>query len=216
MDNVSYKAGDLVSIPVTAENFTDMVGFQFTLEAAGMTLEDVKAGALNITTDNVATFNKEESMTFSWNTATELSTDENEVLFTLVMRANTNNELSNSIEVTSKITTAEAYNSSLEIDGVEVNVRGEYANVDVQFELFQNTPNPFDGYTTIPFNLPETGNVTLNVFDITGKVIYNTRGEFTKGMNEITLDNSNMTAKGIMYYQLEYNGTVATKKMISL
>ncbi len=216
VDNVSYTAGDLVSIPVTADNFTDMVGFQFTMEAAGMEFVEVKAGALNIANDNVATFNKEEAMTISWNTSTEVSTEEGEVLFTVVMRANTNNELSDAIDITSTITTAEAYTSSLEIDGVEINVRGEYTNVDVQFELFQNTPNPFDGFTTIPFNLPETGNVTLNVFDITGKVIFNTRGEYTKGMNEITLDNTNMNAKGIMYYQLEFNGTVATKKMISL
>ncbi len=216
VDNVSYKAGDLVSIPVTAENFIDMVGFQFTMEVAGMELVNVNAGAISITNDNVATFEKEEAMTISWNTATEISADEDEVLFTVVMRANTNNELSDAIDITSTITNAEAYTSSLEIDGVEINVRGEYTNVEVQFELFQNTPNPFDGFTTIPFNLPETGNVTLNVFDITGKVIYNTRGEYTKGMNEITLDNTNMNAKGIMYYQLEYNGTVATKKMISL
>ena len=215
VDNVSYKAGDLVSIPVTADNFTDMVGFQFTMEAAGMELVEVKAGALNMTNANVASFNKGD-MTFSWNTATEVTANDNEVLFTVVMRANTNNELSDAIDITSTITTAEAYTSSLEIDGVEINVRGDYANVEVQFELFQNTPNPFDGFTTIPFNLPETGNVTLNVFDITGKVIYNTRGEYTKGMNEITLDNTVMNAKGIMYYQLEYNGTVATKKMISL
>lgn len=216
VDNVTYKAGDLVSIPVTADNFTDMVGFQFTLEAAGMELVDVKAGALNITNDNVAAFNKDEAMTISWNTSTEFSTDENEVLFTVIMRANTNNELSDAIDITSTITNAEAYTSSLEVDGVEINVRGEYTNVAVQFELFQNTPNPFDGFTTIPFNLPETGNVTLNVFDITGKVIYNTIGEYTKGVNRITLDNANMNAKGIMYYQLEYNGIVATKKMISL
>lgn len=216
VDNVTYSAGDLVSIPVTAENFNEMVGFQFTMEAAGMELVEVKAGALNITTENVATFNKEEAMTISWNTATELSTDEDEVLFTVIMKANTSNELSKAIDITSAITTAEAYTSSLEIDGVEINVRGEYTNVETQFELFQNTPNPFDGFTTIPFNLPETGNVTLNVFDITGKVIYNTRGEYTRGMNEITLDNTKMSAKGIMYYQLEYNGTVATKKMISL
>jgi hypothetical protein len=216
VDNVSYEAGDLVSIPVTAENFIDMVGFQFTMEIAGMELVNVNAGAINITNDNVAIFNKEEAMTISWNTATEISAEEDEVLFTVVMRANTNNELSDAIDITSTITNAEAYTSSLEVDGVEINVRGEFTTVEVQFELFQNTPNPFDGFTTIPFSLPETGNVTLNVFDITGKVIYNTRGEYTKGMNEITLDNTNMNVKGIMYYQLEYNGTVATKKMISL
>jgi len=216
IDNVSYTTGDLVTIPVTSENFSEMVGFQFTMETEGMELVEVNAGVLDINTENVAKFDKEEALTISWNTATQISADEDEVLFTIVLRANTNNELADAIDVTSTITTAEAYTSSLEVEGVQINVRGEYTIEDVQFELFQNTPNPFDGFTTIPFNLPEDGNVSLNIFDITGKVIYNTRGAYLKGANEITLDNTAMIAKGIMYYQLEYNGTVATKKMISL
>lgn len=216
IENATYQAGDLVSIDVTADNFEDMVGFQFTMEAADMDFVQVTPGALTISSDNVGTFNKEEAMTFSWYSATAQSADEGEVLFTVVMRAQSDSQLADAVSVSSAITSAEAYTSTLEVDGVEMTVRGEEIASTFAFELFQNTPNPFDGVTTIGFSLPSTGAVSLNVFDITGKLLYNTRGEYQKGSNEITIDNTMLNAKGIMYYQVEYNGTVATKKMISL
>ncbi len=217
LNNVDFSNGDLVSIPVTAENFEEMIGFQFTLEANGLTLENIEAGALEMTLDNVGNFSKENAITFSWNSINDVTVDADEVLFTMVMRAETNNELNNALALTSAITTAEAYTSSLEITDVEMNVRDEQVNVtEVGFELYQNTPNPFDGLTTIPFNLPKSGNVTLNVFDITGKVVLSQKGNFTKGMNEIRIENTDLSTKGIMYYQLEFDGVVATRKMISM
>lgn len=217
IENIEFRNGDLVRIPVTAANFEEMVGFQFTLEANGLALENVESGALEMTTANVGNFASENSMTFSWNSVAELTIDSDEVLFTIVLRAETNNMLKNSIELTSDITRAEAYTSSLEVTNVEMNVRNaENNSIETGFELYQNTPNPFDGLTTIPFNLPEAGNVTLNVYDITGKVVLNQTRNFVKGMNEIRIDNSDLKVKGIMYYQLEFNGVVATRKMISM
>jgi len=70
--------------------------------------------------------------------------------------------------------------------------------------------------TTIPFSLPRDGNVSLNVYDITGKVILSQKRNFLKGMNEIRIENTDLSTKGIMYYQLEFDGVVATRKMISM
>lgn len=214
--DVTYTTGDLVSIPVTADNFTDMVGFQFTMKAAGMELVDVTPGSINVSTDNVGIFDSEESLTISWYNATEVSVDADAVLFTIEMRANTSNDLSNVIDITSAITAAESYTSSLEVDGVEVAIRGELTDVVTELELYQNAPNPFDGYTTITFSLPQAGNATLSIYDITGKVLYNKRDTYIRGANTVTIDAGMISAKGVLYYQLEYNGTVTTMKMISL
>ena len=133
------------------------------------------------------------------------------------MRAKTNDALNNALTITSAITRAEAYTSSLEIANVDINVRDAQVNVEeVGFELYQNSPNPFDGVTTIPFNLPKDGNVTLNIYDITGKVVLTQKGTFFKGMNEIRVENTDLSSRGVMYYQLEFDGVVATRKMISM
>ncbi|MEM9547415.1 MAG: dockerin type I domain-containing protein, partial [Bacteroidota bacterium] len=217
LENAEFTTGDLISIPVTADNFDEMIGFQFTLESNGLELETIESGALEMSLQNVGQFSKKNALTFSWNSIDEVTVDSDEVLFTIVMRAKTNNNLNNTLALTSTITTAEAYTSSLEITDVEMNVReGEVSIEEVGFELYQNTPNPFASITTIPFNLPKSGNVTLNVFDITGKNILNQRGSFEKGMNEIRIENADLSTKGIMYYQLEFDGVVATRKMISM
>ena len=214
--NVDFSNGELVSIPVTAENFNEMIGFQFTMETNGLELESVASGALEMTEANVGSFAKENALTFSWNSVNDVTVNADEVLFTVVLRAKTNNDLNNTIELTSAITSAEAYTSTLEIANVELDVRNAQNVVETGFELYQNTPNPFDGLTTIPFNLPEDGNVTLNVYDITGKVVLQKRGTFTKGMNELRIEHTELNTRGIMYYQLEFNGVVATRKMISM
>jgi len=40
-----------------------------------------------------------------------------------------------------------------------------------EFRLGANYPNPFAGKTTIPFSLPEPGQVTLKVFDLLGNEV---------------------------------------------
>jgi hypothetical protein len=44
-------------------------------------------------------------------------------------------------------------------------------DIPTSFELKQNYPNPFNGGTVIPFDLPEKGNVRIEVFDMLGRSI---------------------------------------------
>ncbi len=41
----------------------------------------------------------------------------------------------------------------------------------LEFALYQNEPNPWNTQTTIGFDLPADGKVTLSVFEATGKVV---------------------------------------------
>jgi len=114
IDDVEFTTDELIKVPVTSENFEEMVGFQFTLETNGLEFENVEAGALEITNVNVGNFAKENALTFSWNSINDVTVDSDEVLFTIVMRANTNDKLNNALAISSAITTAEAYTSSME------------------------------------------------------------------------------------------------------
>lgn len=71
-----------------------------------------------------------------------------------------------------------------------------------RFELYQNYPNPFNPVTNIRFDIPRRSNVTLKVFDITGKVvseIYN--GLSGPGKYTADFDASNL-ASGVYYYEI--------------
>jgi len=81
------------------------------------------------------------------------------------------------------------------------------------YSLGQNYPNPFNPATTIPFDLPEKGDVKLVLINIRGKVTKEiTRGEYSAGHHEVELDASNLTT-GIYFYKIEANDFIDIKKL---
>ena len=90
------------------------------------------------------------------------------------------------------------------------------------FSLMQNYPNPFNPVTNIRFDIPRRSNVTLKVFDITGKVvseIYN--GPSDPGKYTTDFDATNL-ASGVYYYEINAvepgsgNTFNSVKKMVVL
>lgn len=81
------------------------------------------------------------------------------------------------------------------------------------YKLQQNYPNPFNPTTNINYTLKTSGQVTLKVYDMTGRevaTLVNTRmnaGEYTA-----TFDASNL-ASGVYLYSLETNGLRLTNRM---
>ncbi|MDP2705782.1 MAG: hypothetical protein Q8O49_01075, partial [bacterium] len=75
---------------------------------------------------------------------------------------------------------------------------------DYQFRLDQNYPNPFDGYTTIPFELETEADISLIVFNSNngevGKLLDNIR--LGKGEYKISfsgLNNNNLPSGQYIY-----------------
>ncbi|HNW98961.1 MAG TPA: HYR domain-containing protein [Bacteroidales bacterium] len=77
-------------------------------------------------------------------------------------------------------------------------------------------PNPFDYKTTISFSVPETSNVTLVVYDITGRIVaklYDGVAENNMS-HEMTFDAGNL-GEGVYFYKLiSQDGDVVTGKMV--
>ena len=96
-----------------------------------------------------------------------------------------------------------------------VNVKNENLIVS-NFILYQNYPNPFNPLTTIKYQIPETGRVTLKVFDILGqKVVTLTDKEQLAGNYEVEFDAKGL-ASGIYFYKLQTELYSSTKKMLLL
>lgn len=84
-----------------------------------------------------------------------------------------------------------------------------------EFELHQNYPNPFNPSMTIPYDLPEDAEVSLQVFNILGQeVLTRDLGQQTAGSHkEIQIDLLNL-ASGIYIYRVKAGQHVLTKKMM--
>jgi len=87
-------------------------------------------------------------------------------------------------------------------------------NVPKEFALHQNYPNPFNPTTMITFDLPKSQDVSLEVYDVNGKLVKSIMKEFKPaGSYEVNFNASSLTS-GVYFYKLTTASFVDTKKMI--
>jgi len=82
------------------------------------------------------------------------------------------------------------------------------------FALKQNSPNPFNPTTFIEFQIPESGFVTLTVYNVMGQVVDRlVEDRLTAGVHRVMFDGSGY-ASGVYFYRLSAPGFTATRKML--
>ena len=84
--------------------------------------------------------------------------------------------------------------------------------------LEQNYPNPFNPKTTITWQLPESVNITLKIFNSVGEEIRTLiNNEFEEaGIHSTEFVSKSEIPSGIYYYQLRTGNFIQTRKMILL
>lgn len=82
------------------------------------------------------------------------------------------------------------------------------------YNLSQNYPNPFNPATRIKFQLPESNNVKLVIYDITGRQIAILVNEKLTAGEYIYEYNAGNLSSGIYYYSLITENFSQTKKMV--
>lgn len=103
-----------------------------------------------------------------------------------------------------------------------VSAEEEPTTLPTGFALHENYPNPFNPSTTIGYTIPSETNVTVRVYDITGRVVRTlVRGQsHAPGVYEVTWDGTgdggHTLASGTYFYSLEYLGRRDVKAMILL
>ncbi len=87
-------------------------------------------------------------------------------------------------------------------------------HLPTEFSLMQNYPNPFNPETTINYTINKVGVVSLNVYDVLGRLVKSLVKEYqVPGRYSVNFNGSNL-ASGIYFYSLSANNSVVTKKMI--
>lgn len=88
--------------------------------------------------------------------------------------------------------------------------------IPIEFKLHNNYPNPFNPVTKINFDIPNSGKITLKVFDINGREVTTLLNEFKPaGFYSADFDGSNLSS-GVYFYSLETENFVDTKKLVLL
>lgn len=86
----------------------------------------------------------------------------------------------------------------------------------VDYKLFQNYPNPFNPITRIQYSIPQSGFVSITIYDILGKEIRTLINEQKpKGNYVVDFDGSNLSS-GVYFYRMNCGSFIDTKKFIFL
>jgi hypothetical protein len=208
--------GETHTIEIFSNGFDSIQGYQYTLDFDHSLIEFINIdaqwtdlSAANFGLDHV----KGGALTTSWNSSGPVSLADGEVLYTVTFLAKADLKLSDVMKINSKVTLAEAYDANE--DQLDVNIRFKRNMLsEGAFALYQNEPNPFRDVTIIGFNLPESTRATLTIYDMTGKVLHEVRGDYSKGYNAIHLNRAEIRGNGMLYYSLETTTDKATKRMI--
>ena len=104
------------------------------------------------------------------------------------------------------------------IAAAEVKYQGLITGVDdlkpaAGFSLDQNSPNPVRSSTSIRYQIPEDGFVTLRVYNVVGNEVASlVNSNQQRGTHTITF-NANDLSSGLYFYKLTFGDQVRTNKM---
>jgi flagellar hook assembly protein FlgD len=99
---------------------------------------------------------------------------------------------------------------------------GAISTQPVPMALYQNHPNPFNPSTEIRFYLPAEGEVTLDVYDVSGGMVARLidRRTMTRGLHSVDWNGLDSRGKavssGVYFYRLESGKTEISRKMVLL
>lgn len=218
MPTVTANAGEIVTLHVNAEEMNALIGMQMTIEIDKSLAElvDIHSEFLDIRSEHLGFGLLSKGLiNLSWNDQTPVAIGEKLLTLKVKMLRNVSN--ASFIKLDRTGIQPEVYTK----DGQEISshqLRLEVTNRNLpngeKFELYQNIPNPFNATTIIGFNLPSAEAATLKVFDLTGKMVYQSSGNFSKGYNTFNIDANALNLNGVLYYQIDTNTDSATRKMI--
>ena len=215
-DNRRLRPGELARIPITSENFEEIIGFQFTLRFDPNALEmvELEPGVLpNLSEANFGfSLIDEGVITASWNDTKAQYLDPEEVLFTLVVRPVSAQALEEALAISSDYTVAEAYFESGDLLDVELEFsEGEEIESSLSAVV---APNPFVEQTAIGFFNPEKQEVTLRIFNTAGDLVYERSRMAFKGYDRFLLGPSDLSVAGTFIYQLITSDDAVSGKLV--
>ena len=216
IENQSFKSGETVILKIKSSE--ELAGFQFALDFDESILKFEKmTSKMSGLTENHFNFSNTENgflpISFNGNISA------NETIFEIEFTAKKLGNLDEMIRFNHQKLNGETYLSNLEIKKtaiqfVEPKEFSSENEEEITFELFQNSPNPFSNQTTISCRLKKEMNVQLEIFDMTGRVVFEDRKRFTPGIRTFEINNRFFRESGVYTYKLTTPFGVKTKRMI--
>ena len=219
----SVSSGEIISIPVRIKDFSGISGFQYTLTWNPEVLEFVGTDNASLQMDFGTSQTTNGKLAVLWSTELPdgVTLNDGSVIFEVRFRVTGSNGNTTLLAANGSMIATEAVNNNLEIldftavDGL-ISVAEPSGIEDVNalsYALLQNVPNPFGTATAISFNLPVSEQATLSIFDMHGRLIFETSQQYAAGYHTVNFE-ANGLADGTYYYKLLTPNYAAVRKMV--
>ncbi len=197
------------------------------LQGTKLSLNNLSPLPVELTSFSAST--STNGVTLLWNTASEINNHGFEV-----ERSYDGNTFSNVGFVNGAGTSTETHNYTFtdkldnNVNGVlyyrlkQVDLNGQcnYSqiltvkfDIPMQYSLAQNYPNPFNPVTTIKYTVPQNGQVSIKLYDITGREVETLVNEVKSvGSYELKVNAQNL-ASGVYFYRMTAKDFVSVKKL---
>jgi hypothetical protein len=187
-----------------------MLGYQFTLDLSGLEVLDIVPGP-GLRSEHFAVFENAVTSSFFDESGAGMMPG-----FSIRFRVKSGGMLSDNIRISSRITAAEAYVPSPDDTERTLAVQLRFGHADVSesgFDVYQNQPNPFSSATTIGFYIPENEEVTISIFDKTGRQVYLQKQQFLAGTYKIVIS-GDILPPGVLTCKVQTSRNFAVIKML--
>lgn len=102
------------------------------------------------------------------------------------------------------------------VSAMLVNAQNTSVQIPDKFEIFEIFPNPFNPSAVINVHLNRNGNITLGLYDVTGReVLYIADGYFDSGQYSFRINSENLSG-GIYFAVLKSSGQISTRRIAFL
>jgi len=219
VNDVQLAANETHQINFRAADIKEVLGFQFAMQFDTGFLEIEKVEAVNLPNLDETNFGLQQIheglIKSSWNAFESIDVDEDDVLFSVSVKAKSAMKLSKAISLSAKHLNAEAYGKDLDQMSLALSFNTTVTKED-QVQLYPNTPNPFVDNTSLSFYLPKGAETTMSVYDASGKLVLQKNAWLEKGVHTHTLQKADLPNAGVYFFQLQAASQVLSQKLIVL
>ena len=88
-------------------------------------------------------------------------------------------------------------------------------NTALNFQFYQNYPNPFSTSTTLSYELKQPEKISMTIYNHLGQLVYQTQKKQPQGKQQL-IWNAEGYADGIYYYRLQAGDQIANGKIVKV
>jgi hypothetical protein len=199
-----FIPGQEINYPIQFSEGGRWAGFQFSLAINSdlVELENIQRSNLPDFFEANLHWNKEDNVVHvSWNYSgvNVPFFEKNQLLFNLKLKAKKQGYFSEAVTFAKDGISPEIYQPDATSGKINMTVLPNQIN---SFNTYSPYPNPFVEETIIPYTLDASTFGVLNIFDVTGKVVFQERRLMASGNGNWIISSDRLSHSGIYFYEI--------------